>query len=114
MCGPEPTHANMADMQVKAGTRLKSSVCDTQVIVVRAPEGDVELTCGGAAMVALDDEAPGGSLDPAQADGTMLGKRYADEEIGIELLCTKAGKGSLALNGQALGLKQAKALPASD
>jgi hypothetical protein len=30
------------------------------------------------------------------------------------LLCTKAGAGSLALDGRALGLKEAKPLPSSD
>jgi hypothetical protein len=101
-------------VELKAGARLKSAVCETQVIVVRAPQGNVELSCGGAPMVALDVETPGGELDPSAAEGTQLGKRYADEEFGIELLCTKAGKGSLALNGALLGLKQAKPLPASD
>ncbi len=101
-------------LQVKAGDRLKSTVCETQVIVVRAPGAEVELTCGGAPMVSLDADVPGGALDADQAEGTLLGKRYADEDLGIELLCTKAGKGSLRLNGAPLGLKQAKALPASD
>ena len=101
-------------MELKAGARLKSVVCETQVIVVRAPQGDVLVSCGGAPMVAIDVDAPAGSLDPSAADGTQLGKRYADEEVGLELLCTKAGKGSLQLNGVAIGLKQAKALPASD
>jgi hypothetical protein len=102
-------------VQLKAGSRLKSSVCETQVVAVKAPSDEVELTCGGAPMVALDAEpAAGATLDPAQAGGTQLGKRYADDAAGIELLCTKAGQGSLAVNGQALGLKQAKALPASD
>jgi hypothetical protein len=101
-------------VELKAGARLKSQVDDTQVIVVRAPQGDVALSCGGVPMVALDADGPGGELDAAWADGTQLGKRYADEDIGLEVLCTKAGKGSLALNGAPLGLKQAKPLPASD
>jgi hypothetical protein len=101
-------------VELKAGARLKSQVCETQVIVVRAPQGDVELSCGGAPMVALDADVPMGEPDPAWAQGTQLGKRYADEDIGLEVLCTKAGKGSLALNGAPLGLKQAKPLPASD
>ena len=102
-------------MQVKAGSRLKSQVCDTQVVAVRAPAADVGVTCGGAPLIALDADAdPGAVLDEAQAGGTLLGKRYADEELGLELLCTKAGKGSLAVDGRPLGLKQAKALPASD
>jgi hypothetical protein len=101
-------------VELKAGARLKSVACETQVIVVRAPQGDVEVTCGGAVMVPVDAEAEAAALDPAAADGTQLGKRYADEELGLELLCTKAGKGSLRVNGVAIGLKQAKALPASD
>jgi hypothetical protein len=102
-------------MQLKAGTRLKSSVCETQVMVVKAPSGDVDLTCGGTAMVALDAEpAAGATLDPSRAEGTLLGKRYADDEAGIELLCTKPGTGSLWLGDTPLAFKQAKALPSSD
>ena len=102
------------EVELKAGARLKSQADETQVIVVRAPQGDVALSCGGAPMVALDADVPIGALDPAWAEGAQLGKRYADEDIGLEVLCTKAGKGSLALNGAPLGLKQAKPLPASD
>jgi hypothetical protein len=101
-------------MELKAGTRLKSAVCETQVIAVRAPAGDVDLTCGGQPMLALDDTGGGGTPSAGHDEGTLLGKRYADEEVGIELLCTKAGKGSLWLNGSPLGLKEAKALPSSD
>lgn len=101
-------------MQVKAGTRLKSSVCETQVVVVRAPDADVDLTCGGAPMVPLDADAVAGAVDEAHSGGTLLGKRYADEDLGLELLCTKPGKGSLAVAGTALGIKQPKALPSSD
>jgi hypothetical protein len=102
-------------MQLKAGTRLKSVVCDTQVIAVRAPAGDVQITCGGQPLVPVDDETGAtGTPEPGQDEGTLLGKRYADEEVGIELLCTKAGKGSLWLNGAPMRLKEAKALPSSD
>lgn len=63
-------------------------------------------------------EGPGGvpaaTADPEQLGGSQLGKRYADEELGVELLCTKAGQGTLAVNGVALPLKNAKPLPASD
>ena len=43
-----------------------------------------------------------------------MGKRYADDKSGIELLCTKGGAGALFLNGEPLGLKEAKPLPSSD
>ena len=102
-------------MQIKAGSRWRSAVCDTEVIVVRAPKDEVTVTCGGAPMVAYGGEVPSGlTLDPDSASGTQLGKRYADETVGIELLCTKAGAGSLSVDGVALPLKDAKPLPASD
>lgn len=101
--------------QLRAGARLKSGVCATEVIVVRAPAGDADLWCGGHPMVALDAPLPGrATLDPAHAQGTALGKRYADEALGLEVLCTKGGDGSLSLAGEPLLVKEAKPLPSSD
>src|SRR5437899_898775 len=100
---------------MKTGTRLRSQVCSTEVVVVRAPADDVEISCGGQAMVPLEEGGePTGAPLPDRAEGTLLGKRYADEELGIELLCTKAGEGSLAVNGALLAVKGAKPLPSSD
>jgi hypothetical protein len=59
-------------------------------------------------------EAPEGTADPAQMGGSRLGKRCADEELGLELLCTKAGQDTLAVNGTPLPLRDTKPLPASD
>lgn len=102
-------------MSLKAGARLKSSVCDTEVIVVRAPDVEVDLRCGGQPMVAIDADAPAGvAIAEAHRQGTLLGKRYAGEDSGIELLCTKPGEGSLSLGEVALPVKEAKPLPASD
>jgi hypothetical protein len=101
-------------MQLKAGQRLASTVCDAEVVVVKAPEGDVEVGCGGAPMIEVGQEVQRGTLDPSIGDAVLLGKRYADEESGLELLCTKAGDGALTLNGTVLGLKGAKPLPSSD
>jgi hypothetical protein len=99
----------------KVGARWKSAVDDTQVITVRAPSGDVEVTCGGHPLIPMEAEAePGLALQPGHDGGTLLGKRYADDESGIELLCTKGGAGALFLNGEPLGLKEAKPLPSSD
>lgn len=96
---------------MKPGTKLKSTVCDTEVMVIRAGEGRVE--CGGAAMA---DARPAtlGAMDPAFAQGTKIGKRYVDPAGTVELLCVKAGTGSLSLNGAALSPKDAKPLPSSD
>jgi hypothetical protein len=101
--------------QLKAGSRLKSAVCDSEVMVVMAPQGDVEVTCGGAAMVELGTDAPAGqSLSDDAAEGTQIGKRYVNEAGDLELLCTKPGKGSVGSGGALLAIKGAKPLPSSD
>ena len=102
-------------MELKAGGRFRSAVDDTEVIVVKAPAGDVALQCGGHEMLPVGTDQPAGtSIEPGMDTGTQLGKRYADPDLGLEILCTKAGKGTLAIGGKALELAQAKALPSSD
>ncbi len=102
-------------MELKPGTKLRSTVCTTEVVVIRAPATGVDIACGGAPMV-LAAEAGEPTPPPAAGfdKGTLLGKRYADETIGIELLCSKAGDGSLSIDGEGLDVKGAKPLPASD
>ena len=100
-------------MELRPGLKLSSAVCSTEVIVV-AGSGDVDLTCGGVTM--LEAGADGGDATAADGltEGTMMGKRYCDEEGTIEVLCTKPGDGSVGVGQTALGLKEAKPLPASD
>ena len=98
---------------IKPGVRLKSAVCNSEVIVIRGSLPAVDLRCGGAPMLSAGD-AVSGSLDPAHAAGTLIGKRYVDAADRVELLCTKGGEGSLTLDGEPMSVKQAKALPASD
>ncbi len=101
--------------ELKAGSRLKSAVCDTEVMVVLAPQGAVDVTCGGATMVELGADAPPGqTLSEDAAEGTQIGKRYTNEAGDLELLCTKPGKGSLGAGGTTLAVKGAKPLPSSD
>lgn len=101
-------------MALKAGARFKSAVCDTQVMVIKAPAGEFELSCGGAPMIAPTAAAGAATLSAAHAGETLIGKRYVNADESVELLCTKGGKGSLALNGTPLDVKQAKQLPSSD
>ncbi|MDT5096131.1 MAG: hypothetical protein QOH60_5494 [Mycobacterium sp.] len=99
---------------IKTGTRLKSQVCDTEVIVIKAGDGLDDLRAGGAPMVELGTD--GGSdavLDPNFADGAVMGKRYVDA-AGAEVLVTKAGAGTLSVGDVPMSLKEAKPLPASD
>jgi hypothetical protein len=102
-------------LTLKPGTKLRSVVCSTEVIVVRAPPEPVDLRCGGRALV-IDaaPAAPDAEPEPGFDDGTMLGKRYTDEDKTFELLCTKAGRGSLSLVDVGLQFSGAKPLPASD
>ena len=100
-------------MELKAGTRIRSSVCATELMVIQCPDGDLDLRCGGAPVVALGEE-PSGDVDPGFKDGTQIGKRYVDEAGTLELLCTKPGEGSLSVGDTPLALKEAKPLPSSD
>lgn len=99
---------------LKNGTRLRSQVCDTEVIVVKATDGLDDLRAGGAPMIPLDGEPTAGAApDPNFSDGNQLGKRYVDDS-GAEVLVTKAGAGTLSVGATPLALKEAKPLPASD
>lgn len=99
-------------MLPKVGARLGSTVCDTEVIVVRAPTDDVDLTCGGAPMAPIPAERTGAVV--ADSDGTLVGKRYEHIETGLEVLCTKPGAGRLRVGAEDLPVKAAKSLPSSD
>jgi len=102
-------------MDVKVGSRWKSAVCSTEIIIVRAPVEPVSLACGGHEVVTMTAERfAGATPDLGQTDGTQLGKRYTDEATGIEVLCTRSGAGSLTVDGRALQIKKPKLLPASD
>jgi hypothetical protein len=102
-------------VEYRAGTRLKSAVCTTEVIVVKSPKGSGVVLCGGSPMLDVREEpAIGGAPVPDAMDGTQLGKRYVDEQAGLEVLCTKQGDGSLALDDRPLEIQGAKALPPSD
>ena len=99
--------------ELKPGSRFQSTVCTTEVIVVKG-EGEIDLTCGGAPMAAAGTAEVAGTPSADAAEGTLLGKRYSDEAGTVEILCTKAGDGSLAAGGAPLAVAQAKTLPASD
>jgi len=126
---------------LKPGTRLRSAVCTTEVMVIQAPGADVEITCGGAPMVPLGSPAASGASGSSGASasareagarserseqsqqirdssatnpGTLIGKRYVNAAGDLELLCTKPGAGTLAAAGAPLTVKGAKPLPSSD
>lgn len=101
--------------RLSVGSRLRSAVCATEVMVVAAPDGDLDMTCGGVTMIGVDEEVPeGATVSPDAAEGTVLGKRYTNSDGDLEVLCTKPGDGSIGVNGELLELKDAKPLPSSD
>jgi hypothetical protein len=86
--------------ELTVGKRLHSAACHTEIIVIRAPQLRTELSCAGAPMGAA--EAARSATSAGGADhGVVLGKRYVDEQTGLEVLCTKAGAGPLVARGQA-------------
>jgi hypothetical protein len=101
-------------MEMKAGSRLACPVCTVELVVVRPPSSAVVLACGGTEVVDAAAERPGGEHADAAGEGTQVGKRYADDDSGIEVLCAKPGPGTLSVNGRELPIKGAKPLPSSD
>jgi hypothetical protein len=99
-------------MSLKAGTRLFAQNSSCEVIVVKGADSAGSLSCAGLEML---PDAPGATAPQATDDPVVqLGKRYVDDNELIEVLCTKAGAGPLALDGRELVMKTAKPLPASD
>ena len=99
---------------LKAGLRLACPDCTIEVVVVKTPTAEVELTCSGSVLVDMDSPRSQGGHPGTEGEGALLGKRYVDEETDLELLCTKAGPGALASDGRALTIRGAKPLPSSD
>jgi hypothetical protein len=95
---------------------VRSQVCATEVIVVRSPGVDIDLRCGGEPMVDLKAEIPTGKKPATDLDtGNQIGKRYTTALVdGLEILVTKAGRGTLAIGAEPLVLKEPKPLPSTD
>ena len=98
---------------LKPGARFRSTVCATEVVVVRGAS-EIDLRCGGSPMVPIDDTSNTGSPVAPFDQGNLMGKRYTDEADAIEVLCTKGGEGSLSIGDALMVVKGAKPLPSSD
>jgi hypothetical protein len=103
-------------MTPSPGTRLRSQVDTTEVIVVRSDDGEAVVACGGHPMLDVQVPPHDGIVPAGEpGEGTKLGKRYtAAGEAGLELLVTKPGTWCLTVDGAPVVLKEAKPLPASD
>ena len=101
-------------IQLKAGTRLRSTTDSCEIVVIRAPAQPIDLRCGGHVFQPIDAEVAQQTPASGFDQGSQIGKRYCDEGLGLELLCTKAGEGSISVGETLLAVKGPKALPASD
>lgn len=102
-------------MELKPGARFRSATSDTEIAVIKAPQGAVDLRIGGHPVVPLGQgRVEGASVDPLFDEPTAVGKRYTNDEGTIEVLCTKAGAGSISVGDTRLHPKDAKPLPSSD
>jgi hypothetical protein len=101
-------------VQLTPGTRLRSGTDTTEVVVVRCPADDIDLRCGGHPLTPIDSEPAAAAIEPGFDQGALVGKRYVEDELGLEVLCTKGGPASLSIGSELLTIKGAKALPASD
>jgi hypothetical protein len=99
-------------VSLKPGTRLFAQNSSCEVIVVRSAPSVDAVFCAGLEM--LPAATPGAAGQAPDGPAVQLGKRYTDSEDQVEILCTKAGTGPLALGGKELTIKSAKPLPASD
>ncbi len=102
-------------VELKPGARFRSAVCATEIVVIKAPTGAVDLRCGGRPVVPIGDASPAGlEAEPGFDGGTLIGKRYTDGTDAFEVLCSKGGTASLSVGAELLELKEAKPLPSSD
>lgn len=99
--------------QLKPGLKLKSAVCDAEVMIIK-PGSITALSCGGAPMLADGETADAAEANAELMGGCQIGKRYVSSDESLEVLCVKAGQGSLAADGEPLLTKGAKKLPSSD
>jgi hypothetical protein len=102
-------------IDLKPGARARSVVCDAEFVVVRPARTASRLECGGQPVVPLGSPVPEGVATIfAEGSAATMGKRYVDEASGLEVLCSKSGRGVLSVDGRPMAMRDAKKLPASD
>jgi hypothetical protein len=85
------------------------------VIVIKASSDDIDIRCGGVAMLrAADASERTEDLKPGFSQPSLLGKRYSWRPLGLEVLVTQAGDGTLAVGEQVMDMESPRELPSSD
>ena len=86
-------------MKPRLGQVLASTVDSTTVIVVRAPDGEIDLTCAGVAMW---DPRCGGACPAGEADPARFGLSFMNE--GGDWWIAQAATGELSPDQLAVAL----------
>jgi hypothetical protein len=100
---------------LKPGLRLKSAVCATEIMVIRAPSLDAVLACGGTEMLGMAEADL-----PAAPSSRRIMRGHPDRQALRRRARPRRGavharrRRFVALDGVAMTVKQAKALPSSD
>lgn len=97
-------------MELRPGLKVKSMVSEAEFIVVRGT-GEGDLQSGGEPVTEDIAAVPSGATVEGEV---LLGKRYSDESGSVEIMCVKAGAGTLTLDGAALQVRPPRSLPSSD
>lgn len=100
-------------MRLKPGAKFSCSNCSTEIVVIRPGAVVVVLTCSGAPFIE-GGQPPRDQQAAQETMGTYLGKRYANPELQLEVLCVRSGIGVVEANGKALTIMEPKRLPTSD
>ena len=89
---------------------MRLDVVWAEGVIVDEPSAGVPCS-----MVEAGADAPAGAeVHPDHAVCVAMGKRYITADETLEVLCVKAGDGSLAVNGDLLLQKDTKQLPKTD
>ena len=99
---------------LKPGMRLRSQVDNTELIVIRAPDTEMDVRLGSHPVIDIAAEPTHGLKLENRGEAALLGKRYGTPAGDLELLITKADRAALTLGDRPMEIKQSKPLPSSD
>ncbi len=99
-------------MANQTGKKYICGKCGSEFIVTKGGNG--QLSCCGQIMELKKQCTHSNELTRRWFEMNQLGKRFKCEMCNTEVLCTKAGEGSIMCCNKEMGLQQPKALPSSD
>jgi|TARA_B100001094_G_scaffold324148_1_gene376253 hypothetical protein len=87
---------------------------DTQGVIAVATKAGDRLDFDGGIQVIVTKGGEGDITHAEGGEGLKVGKRYQDEETGIEVLVTKPGAVTLQCNGKDMALQEPKKTKSAD